>query len=129
MHSASGEPEGARSGPARGRGWRVSWCGLPSTRRSDPLRPAMRCACLRPGSWRWGWWAGPGAPRGGGGGRLAAVAAGTSAAAWLIPERLLHAGRPPGPFGNPNLAATPALLALALAPRLRAPVAVRGVLM
>jgi tetratricopeptide (TPR) repeat protein len=70
-----------------------------------------------------------GAPRGAAWGRLAAVAAGTSAAAWLITERLLHAGRPPGPFGNPNLAATPALLALALAPRLRAPVAVRGVVM
>ena len=54
--SASPEPEGARSGPARGRGWRGSWCGLPSMRRSDPLRPATRRACSRPGSWRWGWW-------------------------------------------------------------------------
>jgi hypothetical protein len=70
-----------------------------------------------------------GAPRMAAWGRLAVVAAGTSAAVWLIVERLLHAGRPSGPFGNPNLAATPALLALALAPLLRAPVMVRGVLM
>jgi len=70
-----------------------------------------------------------GTPRGAAWGRVGAVAAGTSAAAWLITERLLHAGRPPGPFGNPNLAATPALLALALAPFLPAPMVVRGVLM
>jgi hypothetical protein len=68
-------------------------------------------------------------PRGAAWGRLGVVAAGTGAAAWLITERLVHGGRPPGPFGNPNLAATPALLALALAPFLRAPVLVRGVLM
>jgi hypothetical protein len=68
-------------------------------------------------------------PRGAAWGRLGAVAAGTGAAAWLITERLVHGGRPPGPFGNPNLAATPALLALALAPFLRVPVLVRGVLM
>ncbi|OFV81299.1 MAG: hypothetical protein A2Y78_13735 [Acidobacteria bacterium RBG_13_68_16] len=67
-----------------------------------------------------------GTPRGAAWGRVGAVAAGTSAAAWLIAERLLHAGRPPGPFGNPNLAATPALLALALAPFLPAPTVVRG---
>jgi len=68
-------------------------------------------------------------PRGAVWGRLGAVAAGTSAAAWLITERVLHGGRPPGPFGNPNLAATPALLALALAPFLPAPALARGVLM
>ena len=70
-----------------------------------------------------------GAPRTAAWGRLAAIVAGTSAAVWLIVERLLHAGRPAGPFGNPNLAATPALLALALAPLLRVPVLVRGILM
>jgi hypothetical protein len=68
-------------------------------------------------------------PRGAAWGRLGAVAAGTGAAAWLITERVLHGGRPPGPFGNPNLAATPALLALALAPFLPAPAFVRGALM
>ena len=70
-----------------------------------------------------------GTPRAAAWGRLAAVTAGTSAAVWLIVDRLLHAGRPSGPFGNPNLAATAALLALTLAPLLRGPVFVRGVLM
>jgi hypothetical protein len=68
-------------------------------------------------------------PRAAAWGRLGAVAAGIVAAAWLITERLLHGGRPPGPFGNPNLAATPALLALALAPFLPAPAVARGALM
>lgn len=70
-----------------------------------------------------------GTPRAAAWGRLAAVVAGTGTASWLAVERLLQPGRPAGPFGNPNLAATPALLALALAPRLRAPLLARGVLM
>jgi hypothetical protein len=70
-----------------------------------------------------------GRPRSAAWGRLGVVVAGTGAAAWLAIERLLQPGRPSGPFGNPNLAAVPALLALAMAPVLRAPAAVRGVLM
>jgi hypothetical protein len=61
------------------------------------------------------------APRTATWGRLAAVTAGTGAGTWLLAERMLHAGRPGGPFGNPNPAATLALVALALAPFLRAP--------
>ena len=70
-----------------------------------------------------------GAPRPAAWGRLAVVVAGTSAAAWLAIERLLQPGRPSGPFGNPNLAATPALLAVAMTPMLSASTAVRGTLM
>jgi len=70
-----------------------------------------------------------GAPRSAAWGRLAVVVAGTSAAAWLVIERALQSGRPSGPFGNPNLAATPALLAVAVAPLLRASTAVRGAFM
>jgi len=67
-------------------------------------------------------------PRGAAWGRLAAVAAGMAAAVWLIAERLARAGRPAGPLGNPNLAATLALVALALAPFLRAPLLARGLM-
>jgi len=48
--------------------------------------------------------------------RLALVVAGTVAAAWMALERAWRGGRPAGPFDNPDLAATLALLALALAP-------------
>jgi tetratricopeptide (TPR) repeat protein len=70
-----------------------------------------------------------GAPRSAAWGRLAVVVAGTSAASWLLLERLLQPGRPAGPFGNPNLAATPALLGLAVAPWLSAALPVRAVVM
>lgn len=42
------------------------------------------------------------------------LAGGLLAAAWLIVERALLPGRPAGPFGNPNPAATWAVLALAV---------------
>jgi hypothetical protein len=60
--------------------------------------------------------------------RLAAVLAGVGAGAWLVVERIVRGARPSGPLGNPNLAATLALLALALAPFLRARAWLRGVL-
>ncbi len=47
--------------------------------------------------------------------------AGATAAAWLLAERLLLTGRPGGPFGNPDLAATVAVLALAVVPGLAIP--------
>ena len=52
---------------------------------------------------------------------IAVVLAGTLGAAWLVVERVLLGPRPPGPFGNPNPAASLAVLALALVPWLRAP--------
>jgi hypothetical protein len=60
--------------------------------------------------------------------RLAAVLAGVSAGGWLVVERLIRAGRPSGPLGNANLAATLALVAVALAPFLRAHAWSRGAL-
>jgi tetratricopeptide (TPR) repeat protein len=55
-------------------------------------------------------------PRGAAWGRAAVVVAGLGAAAWLVVERALSAERPGGPFSNPNLGATVALLALAMVP-------------
>ncbi|HUK13682.1 MAG TPA: O-antigen ligase family protein [Thermoanaerobaculaceae bacterium] len=56
------------------------------------------------------------APRTAAWARLALTVAGTVAAAWMVLERAWRGGRPAGPFDNPDLAATLALLALALAP-------------
>ncbi|MFI5142461.1 MAG: O-antigen ligase family protein [Thermoanaerobaculales bacterium] len=64
-------------------------------------------------------------PRGAVWGRAAIVAAGLITAGWLVVERLTIAGRPGGPFANPNLGATLALLALALVPFLPLPTAPR----
>ena len=70
-----------------------------------------------------------GAPRAAAWGKIAVVGAGTCAALWMVFERMRHSGRPAGPFGNPNGAATLVLLGLALVPFLRAPLGVRGVLL
>lgn len=67
-------------------------------------------------------------PRGAAWASAAVVTAGAAGAAWLIVERLAVTIRPAGPFGNPNPAATVPLLALALVPWLRLPVAVRAAL-
>ncbi len=68
-------------------------------------------------------------PRSAAWGRLAVVAGGACAAAWMVVERAAHSARPAGPFGNPNGSATAALLALALAPSLRLPLGARLPLM
>ncbi|MBZ5587294.1 MAG: O-antigen ligase family protein [Acidobacteriia bacterium] len=70
-----------------------------------------------------------GTPRTASWGRLAVVCSGTCAAVWMAVERALHAGRPAGPFGNPNGAATLILLGLALTPFLRVAIAVRAALL
>lgn len=44
---------------------------------------------------------------------VAVVAAGVLCALWLVAERLAVGGRPGGPFGNPNVAATVVVLAFA----------------
>jgi hypothetical protein len=59
-------------------------------------------------------------------GRLAVVVAGGLTAAWLVAERLTGGGRPGGPFENPNVAATVAVIALALVPLLRSRPATRA---
>ena len=64
-------------------------------------------------------------PRGAAWGRMAVAAAGLLSAAWLLAERLVHSGRPEGPFLNPNLGATLALLAISLAPFLPIPTVLR----
>ncbi|OYW06451.1 MAG: hypothetical protein B7X11_01075 [Acidobacteria bacterium 37-65-4] len=68
-------------------------------------------------------------PRAAAWGRLAVVAGGACAAAWMVAERAAHGARPAGPFGNPNGSATAALLGLALAPSLRLPLGARVPLM
>lgn len=67
-------------------------------------------------------------PRGGAWARVAVIAAGAVTAAWLVVERIMRGERPGGPFGNPNLAGTVALLGLVLVPWLRARAASRAVL-
>jgi hypothetical protein len=64
-------------------------------------------------------------PRGAAWAGVAVVTAGAACGGWLVAERLYVDARPAGPFGNPNPAATVALLALALVPWLRLPVAAR----
>jgi O-Antigen ligase len=66
------------------------------------------------------------APRAAAWGRVAAVLAGAGASVWLVADRVVGAGRPSGPLGNPNLSATLALLALALSPFLPVRAPVRG---
>jgi tetratricopeptide (TPR) repeat protein len=51
--------------------------------------------------------------------RRAVAALGIATAVWLVVERLVASGRPVGPFGETNLAATVALLALAILPAVR----------
>ncbi|MCX7895941.1 MAG: hypothetical protein N2447_08340, partial [Thermoanaerobaculum sp.] len=53
-------------------------------------------------------------PAGRAGLRVGVVLAGVGAAVWLVVERLAVPGRPAGPFGNPNLAASLSVLGLAL---------------
>jgi len=57
-------------------------------------------------------------PRAAAWGRTGVVAAGATAAGWLVVERAVAGGRPGGPFENPNLAATVVVLALSLLPLL-----------
>ncbi len=102
----------------------LAWAALDAVLRSVAAGDAARL--LASGGVALGLVIVTGAPRTAAWGRLAAAAAGMGAAVWLIVERLQHAGRPSGPFGNPNLAATPALLAMALVPFLPGPVLVRG---
>lgn len=49
---------------------------------------------------------------------VAVLVAGVLCALWLVAERLAVGGRPGGPFGNPNLAATVVLLAMTQAVQL-----------
>lgn len=65
-------------------------------------------------------------PRGQVGARWGVVLAGTAAALHLVVERLLEGGRPGGPFAQPVLAATLAVLALALLPALPLSAALRA---
>ncbi len=69
------------------------------------------------------------APRTAAWGRLAVVSGGTCAAIWMTVERVLHAARPTGPFGNPDQAATLVLLGVAVAPFMRSALFVRGALL
>jgi hypothetical protein len=50
---------------------------------------------------------------------LAVVGVGDAAGAWLVVQRLAIGVRPGGPFGNPNLSATVALLGLCVTPLAR----------
>jgi len=94
----------------------------------QPVAAVEAARCVAVGAVALALLAAAGAPRTAAWGRLAVVASGTIAAVWMAVERVQHAGRPAGPFGNPNGAATLALLGLALAPFLRAPWLARAAL-
>ncbi len=104
----------------------VAWCGVAAALRPVATAPAA-------------WVVGAGvialalalavaSPRGAAWAGAAVVVAGTLTAAWLVLEAVAVAGRPAGPLGNPNLAATVALLGLLTVPRMRAGPVVRAVL-
>lgn len=50
---------------------------------------------------------------------VAVIAAGLLGSLWLVAERLAVGGRPGGPFGNPNVAATVVVLAMAQAVQIK----------
>ncbi len=105
----------------------IAWAALDGVLR--PVAVSDAGACVATGAAALGLAFACGMPRVAAWGRVAVTAAGVGAAGWLIVERLLFVGRPAGPFGNPNLAATVALLALALVPLLRVPPALRAALL
>ena len=123
----------ARVGPAGWddpRAWMaalIAWCCLDAALRPVAVTDAAACVTVGAVALGLAWVCV--APRVAAWGRTAVVAAGCSAAGWLIAERLLAAGRPAGPFGNPNLAATVALLALALVPLVKLPGSLRAVML
>jgi len=104
----------------------LAWAALDAA-----LRPVAAFAAVRvvaAGAVALALFAAAAAPRAATWARGAVAVAGTCAAAWMAVERALHGARPLGPFGNPDQAATLALLAAAVAPTLAAPTAVRGLL-
>lgn len=123
----------ARVGPSRWddpRAWLAAlivWCCLDAALRPVAVTDAAACVAVGAVALGLAWVCV--APRVAAWGRMAVVAAGSGAAGWLIAERLLMAGRPAGPFGNPNFAATVVLLALALVPLVRLPGSVRAVVL
>ena len=124
---AYGEPRALSRGP---RGWFAAlllWAALDAAVRPVAAWDAMRVVAS--GTVALGVLVTTAAPRVAAWGRFATVLAGVSASLWLVVERIVRAGRPSGPFGNPNLAATLALLALALAPFLPARASVRSALL
>jgi hypothetical protein len=95
----------------------VAWCGVVAALRPVATAPAAWAVAagvvavalaLAAASPRGSAWAG-----------TAVVAVGTLTAAWVVLEAVAVAGRPTGPLGNPNLAATVALLGLLTVPRIR----------
>jgi hypothetical protein len=121
---AYGEPRALSRGP---RGWfavLVLWAAVDAVLRPVATWDAARLVAS--GVVALGVVVATAAPRAAAWGRLATVLAGAGASVWLVVERVVRAGRPSGPLENPNLAATLALLALALAPFLPAGALVRG---
>ena len=102
------------------------WCCLDAALRPVAITDAAACVATGVVALGLAWTCA--APRVAAWGRTAVVVAGSGAAGWLIAERLLMGGRPSGPFGNPNLAATVVLLALALVPLVKLPGSVRAVI-
>jgi hypothetical protein len=115
------------TGPVAWAGALVLWIVADAALRPVAAFDAARCAAV--GLVALALLTAGGMPRVAAWGRLAVVCAATCAALWMVVERVQHAGRPAGPFGNPNGAATIVLLGLALAPFLRMPLAVRGLLL
>jgi hypothetical protein len=118
---------GVRQEPALG--WLaglVAWCGVAAALR--PVATAPAAWVVAAGAIALGLALAAASPRGAAWAGLAVVAAGTLTAAWLVVEAVMVHGRPAGPFGNPNLAATVALLGLLTVPRVPAGPIVRAVL-
>ena len=118
---------GLRRGPALWLAALLAWAGLDAALRPVAVYDAARV--LAAGLVALALLSVAARPRAAAWGRLAVVAGGACAAAWMVAERIAHAARPAGPFGNPNGSATAALLGLALAPSLRAPLGARAPLM
>jgi len=104
----------------------VAWCAVAT---------AVRPVALAPGAWTvavgvtaLALATSAGSPRGAAWAGAAVVTAGAMSAGWLVVEAVAVGGRPGGPFGNPNLAATVALLGLLLTPRLPVGTTARGAL-
>ena len=104
----------------------VAWCGVAAAFR--PVATAPAAWVVAAGVVALSLALAAASPRGAAWAGLAVVAAGTLTAACLVVEAVAVQGRPAGPFGNPNLAATVALLGLLTIPRAPAGPVVRGVL-
>jgi hypothetical protein len=120
-------PAAHPTGPVAWAGALVLWVAADAALRPVAAFDAARCAAV--GLVAVALLAAGGMPRVAAWGRVAVVCAATCAALWMVVERVQHAARPAGPFGNPNGAATIVLLGLALVPFVRAPRAVRGLLL